>query len=139
MAKIDLSGLTKDQIDQLRKDAVSKRATNRKAQLKARKNERKAKAKAAKIDASKYYQKRVLMLKHMVKVLEGTDLLKAIQDKKISPEKALVLLAEMPERQPKTPDGWVRRHRLMTEGKKPKKPVAAPVVSTEEESDNEGK
>ena len=139
MAKIDLSGLTKEQIDQLRKDAKTKRADNRAAQVKARKTEKIAKAKAAKKDASKYYQKRLLMLKHLVKVLEGTDLLKAIQDKKISPEKALVLLAEMPERQPKTPDGWLRRHKEMTGGKKPKKPVSSPVVSAEEKSDNEGK
>ena len=45
MAKIDLSGLTKEQIDQLRKDAITKRANNRKAQLKARQAEKKAKAK----------------------------------------------------------------------------------------------
>ena len=133
MAKIDTSGLTKEQIKQLREAAKKSRQDNRKAQASARKAERGKKAKAAKKDATKYYSKRNNLLIELKKQLSGTDLGEAITNGSMTAEKAFLLLAEMPERKPTTDAGWMKRHKIMTEGKPRKRPIKPPVAPEQKE------
>ena len=135
MAKIDTSGLTKEQIKQLREVAKKSRQDNRKAQASARKAERGKKAKAAKKDATKYYTKRNNLLTELKKQLTGTDLGEAITNGSMTAEKAFLLLAEMPERKPTTDAGWIKRHKIMTEGKPRKRPIKAVGVSEQKEQE----
>ena len=81
------------------------------------------KAKAAKKDATKYYSKRNNLLTELKKQLSGTDLGEAITNGSMTAEKAFLLLAEMPERKPTTDAGWIKRHKIMTEGKPRKRPI----------------